>query len=231
MKKIGVLFICLFLVFLLILQVSYIRAQGIQEGLEEAKEGLEEGVEKVEDIKEKLEEDKWDYLGKEWKKIFLENKFVSFIDSFLTKISIVFVILFGEPYSLSLTLLFVIALWFYFFLKFSEIFTDYSSFSSSTAMVIGFALTVIFAQVKIFKKIVEFFGWLIFSQESNIWRFVIMLVIFLVMIGLYSLSSYLGKMHKKKKEEEEKGRAKEERGILHRFVETIKKFQKSLGEK
>lgn len=221
MKKIGVLFICLFL-FLILIQSSNIPAQDIGESLEEGKEKLQEGVDKVEDIKEKLEEGKWDYLGKEWKEIFLTSKIVSSIDSFLTKINIVFVVLFGESYSLSLTLFLVISLWFFFFFKFSEIFTDWTSFSSTTAMVIGLCFTIILAQFQILRKIVEFFGWLVFSQESNIWRFLIMLIIFLVMIGLYYLSSYFGDLHKKKEEEMEKSRAKIERGILHKFVEAIK---------
>lgn len=225
MKKIGVLFIFLF-VFLLCLHVYSIRAQDITEGLEGAKEQLQEGTEKIEDIKDTLEEKRWEYLGKEWKKILLENKFVSTMNSFLTKISIVFVIFFGEPYSLSFVLLGVIILWFYFFLKFSEILTDYSSFSSTTSMVIGFALTMVLAQFKILKKIIEFFGWLIFWKESNIWRFVIVLVIFLLMIGLYYLSSYLGERHKKQKEEEAKQQEKIDRSFLRKIADM---FSKALG--
>ena len=194
-----------------------------------SEEQLQEGVEKVEDIKEKLEEGKWDYLGKEWKEILLKNKFVSVIDSFFTKISIVFKILFGEPYSLSLTLFLVIILWFYFFFKFSEIFTDYFNFSS-TAIVIGAAFTVVLAQFQVLRKIIEFFGWLVLSSESNIWRFLIMLGIFGIMILLYYLSSHFGDVYKKgkekkekSKEEMEKSRAKVERGILHKLVKAIMK--------
>lgn len=229
MKKIGVLFICLFL-FLILIQSSNIQAQDIEEDLEGAEEKLQEGIEKAEDIKEKLEEGKWDYLGKEWKEILLKNKFVSAIDGFFTKISFVFRFLFGEAYTLSLTLLLVIILWFYFFFKFSEIFTDYSSFSSTTAMVIGAAFTIILAQIQILRKIIEFFGWLVFSQEANIWRFFIMLGIFLAMIGIYYLSSYLGDSFKKSKEEREKrkekmekSRAKVDRGTLRKLVKAIMK--------
>ncbi len=220
MKKIGVLFICLFLI-LIITQSFNIQAQDIKESLEEAEEKLQEGVEKVEDIKEILQEGKWDYLGKEWKEILLKIKSVSAIDTFLTKISIVFVILFGEPYSLSLTLLLIIILWGYFFFKFSEILSDYSIFSSSIAMIIGAAFTIILAQLQILRKIVEFFKWLVFTQEANIWRFLIILGIFLAMIGIYYLSSYLGDSFKKNKEEMEKSRAKTERGILHKIVKAI----------
>lgn len=227
MKKITILFIFLF-IFLLFLQVYSVKAQDIEEGLEETKEQLEEGIEKAEDIKEDIEQKRWEYLGQEWKKILLENRFVSAIDSFLSKINIVFVILFGEPYSLSLILLCVIILWFYFFLKFSEILTDFSNFSSTTSMVIGFALTIILAQTKVLKKIIEFFAWLIFWKESNVWRFIIMLVIFLGMIGLYCLSSYLGEIHKKKKEEKEKQQEKIDRRFLRKIAEM---FSKAFGKK
>src|SRR3989338_3842042 len=68
--------------------------------------GLPAGLspEEVEKTQEKVE-GKWDYLAREWKNIFLKNKFVSAIDSFFTKISIVFRILFGMEYSMSLVLL------------------------------------------------------------------------------------------------------------------------------
>ncbi len=227
MKKIGVLFICLFLL-LSFTQLLNVQAQDIGDGLEDLEEQFQEGVDKVEDAKEILVEGKWDYLGKEWKEILLKNKFVSSIDNFLTKISIVFVILFGEAYSLSLTLLFVIMLWFYFFFKFSEIFTDYSSFSSTVAIGIGLLCTIIFAQLKVLRQIIEFFGWLAFSQESNIWRFLIMLGIFLALMGIYYLSSKFGdgvkkskEKSEKEKEEMEKKRAKVDRGILRKLVESI----------
>ena len=125
-------------------------------------------------------------------------------------------------------------LWFYFFFKFSEIFTDYSSFSSTTAMVIGFAFTIILAQFQILRKIIEFFGWLAFSQESNIWRFLIMLGIFGGMILIYYLSSYFGDSFKKgkekmeeDKEKMEKLRAKADRGILRKFMEAVMKGLKT----
>ncbi len=227
MKKAGFLFIFLF-VFLFFLQIYFIKAQGLEEGLEGIGEQLEEGIGKAEDIKEDIEQKRWDYLGEEWKKILLENRFVSAMDSFLKKIDIVFVVLFGEHYSLSLVLLSIILLWFYLFLKMSEILTDYSSFSSTTSMVIGFVLTIILAQFKILRAIIEFFAWLIFWKESNVWRFVILFIIVVGMIGIYYLSSYMGEIHKKKKEEEEKQQEKIDRHFLRKIAEM---FSKAFGKK
>ncbi len=225
MKKIWVL---VFLLVLLILPIVYAQISTGQ--LEDTIEGLEEKIEEFEEKKENIEEDvekiketKWDYLGEEWKEILLKNKFVSFVDGFLKKISFVFVVLFGESYSLSLTLFLIICLWLYFFFKFTEIFRDYSSFSSSVAMGIGFCLTIVLAQLKVLKQIVEFFGWLVFSQEANWLRFIIVLVIFLVMVILYKVTSGFGENFKKNKEQMEKERAKVERGILHNFVDAIMK--------
>ena len=227
MKKIGVLFICVFLVLSFI---QLFNAQDVFDG-----EDFEEKIEEVEDTKEKIEEGigdikegKWEYLGKEWKEILLKKKFVSTVDGFFTKISLVFKILFGEHYSLSFVLFFVVLLWAYFFFKFREIFTDYSSFSSLTATVIGFGFTIILAQFQILRKIIEFFGWLVFTQEANIWRFLILLGIFLGMIFIYYLTSYLGDGFKKSKEkreenkeEMEKKRAREERRIFHKLFEKM----------
>ena len=103
MKKIGVLFICTFLI-LSFTQLFNIQAQDMGD----LEDQIQEGVDRIEDAKGIFDEGKWDYLGREWKEILLKRKFVSAIDGFFTKISILFKILFGEPYSLSLPLFFVI---------------------------------------------------------------------------------------------------------------------------
>jgi len=173
-------------------------------------------------------ETKWDYLSKEWKKILLENNFVSGFDSFFTKISIVFRIIFGQPYSLSLTLLVIIILWFYFFFKLGEIVSSFTSFSNSTSWVIALTLTLILAQLQILKAITEFFGWLIISQDSTWWRVLIIWIIFIGMILIYYLSSKAATATKKQKEELEKEQESLDRRILHTIAGAFKNmFRKS----
>lgn len=222
MKKIGVLvFLCL------IFFAQLVYAENIVGDLEEKIEGLEDTRENIEEGVENIKETKWDYLGEKWKAAFLKNKFISFVDGFFQKINFVFVVLFGENYSLSLILFFIIVLWFYFFFKLSEILTDYSAFSSSVATAIGFGLVIIMAQLKFFRIIVESFGWLVFSQEAWWIRLIIFILIAFVMVFLYKLSSQIGdsfkKNRKKTKEEMEKEEEKINRGIVKSFADAIVK--------
>lgn len=222
MKKISVL---IFLCLIFFAQLVY--AENIVGDLEEKIEGLEDTRENIEEGVENIKETKWDYLGEKWKAAFLKNKFISFVDGFFQKINFVFVVLFGENYSLSLILFFIIVLWFYFFFKLSEILTDYSAFSSSVATAIGFGLVIIMAQLKFFRIIVESFGWLVFSQEAWWIRLIIFIVIAFVMVFLYKLSSQIGdsfkKNRKKTKEEMEKEEEKINRGIVKSFADAIVK--------
>jgi len=225
MKKIGVLvFLCL----IFFAQVVY--AENIVGDLEEKIEGLEDTKENIEEGVDKIKKTKWDYLGEKWKTAFLKNKFISFVDSFFQKINFVFVVLFGENYSLSLTLFFIIILWFGFFFKLSEVLADYSTFSSSVATVIGFGLVIIMAQLKFFRVIVESFGWLVFSQEAWWIRLIIFVVIVFVVVFLYKFSSQIGDSFKKNKEKtkEEMKKAEEKinRGIVKTFADTIVKALK-----
>ena len=224
MKKIGVL------IFLCLLFFAQVVSADILDSIEEKVEGIGDTKENIEEGVEKIKETKWDYLGEKWKTIFLRNKVVSVVDGFFQKINIVFVVLFGENYSLSLTLLFIVILWFYSFFKLSEILTDYSTFSSSVATLIGLGFSIIMAQLKFFRVLVESFGWLVFSQEAWWLRLIIFIVIGFVMIFLYKLSSQVGdsfkKNREKTKEEMEKLEEKINRGIIKSFADTIVKALK-----
>ena len=224
MKKIGVL------IFLCLLFFAQVVSADILDSIEEKVEGIGDTKENIEEGVEKIKETKWDYLGEKWKTIFLRNKVVSVVDGFFQKINIVFVVLFGENYSLSLTLLFIVILWFYSFFKLSEILTDYSTFSSSVATLIGLGFSIIMAQLKFFRVLVESFGWLVFSQEAWWLRLIIFIVIGFVMIFLYKLSSQVGdsfkKNREKTKEEMEKLEEKINSGIIKSFADTIVKALK-----
>ena len=219
MNKIGVLF------FVFALFVLVFSSVGIHAVLEDVGDDINEKVGAIEDIDEIIET-KWDYLGQEWQSIFLKNKVVSFLDNFFQKISLVFEILFGQPYSLSLTLFFIILLWFFFFLKFGEVLTDYSIFSSGISLLIGLGATIILAQSNLFFKIVQFFGWLIFSQQTVWVRWVIFWVIIFALAFAYKATSALGEAAKTKKEKMEKEEEKHNRGIIKTFANSISKALK-----
>lgn len=144
MKKIGVLFILLLLVFNIIILASvlaedeYTDIPGIPAGL---------SPEKIEDATNKSVA-KWQYLQKEWKSIILKNKVVSSIDGFFTKISIVFSILFGMPYSMTFTMFVTIVLWFVFVLLAARIIQWKAKIKANLGpLIIGILLALILAHI------------------------------------------------------------------------------------
>ncbi len=158
---------------------------------------LDQNVEKAQAISDSLEksqdtqywEEKWDYLGTEWKAIFLKNPVVAEFDAVFTSISIVFEIFFGIPYSLSFLFLGVFILWVFFFLNLRRIVSvlEFSagsgsksfSFSGGMSYVGSAMLCVILAQFKLFEGIVSLLGRLAFSPEYVWTRLIVLVVIFL----------------------------------------------------
>ena len=218
MNKVGVLFLLLLSVFLI--GIVSANLDDLSDTLDEKVESLEDTVDVVENLDETIET-KWDYLGKEWQKVFLQNKVVSSIDRVFQKISIVFEIIFAHPYSLSLTLLCIVLLWFYFFLKFSEILVDYSAFSSGTSNLIAIGLTMLVAHLNILFKVIQFFGWLIFTQEASWMRWLIFLAIITFMIIFYKVSSIFGEVFKESREGLEKEKSKHHMGIIEKYAEAL----------
>jgi len=209
MKKSIVLFLFLIL-FLNLFIVPTIKAEtspisDTSIGEVNPETGLPVEFEKIRGIGENLtDKEKREYLFSELKNMSLKNKYIAAMDSFFKKISFVFLVLFGEPYTLSGVLLLIIILWFYFFFKFSSILKNFSTFSPSISWIMGFAITVIMAQTKILRKIAEFFIWIIFYKEATLWRLLVAIIIFGALAIIYVISSRFEKIYKKKKEEKEK---------------------------
>ena len=157
----------------------------------------------------------------------LGNKYVSSIDSFLQKISPVFLILFGEPYSLSGILFIMIIIWFYFFFTFSEILRDFSPFSEGISWIIGLGITIIMAQIQLLRKITEGLVWLVFYKEGSWYRFLIITGIVVALILLYYFTSAFGKAYR-----EQKKKAKEEinREKLRTGAKVAETFTKSINK-
>jgi len=224
MKKLGVLFV-VFFVGLLFLQL--VVAQDPLGGLEDS---LDEQVEQFENVREgvdNIKEQKWDYLGKEWKKILLSKPFFAAVDGILAKVSFIFIIFFGEPYSFSLSLLLIIILWFGFFIKLSELMSYSSTFSKSTSWIVGLGLTMILALTGFFRMIVDFFGWIALTFVENLWvRVIIYLGIVILFVVLSKISTVLGKALEKRAEEFEKYKEKLDKKFFSFFVDELRKVFK-----
>ncbi len=212
--------------FLLFSGISIVSSQDLS-GVESS---LDEGFSKLEKTTDKIgsfeEGEKWGYLGEEWRKIMLQNSFVSAADSFFKKISVVFLVLFGEPYSMSAGLFFLIAFWIYALIYFSEIMGLSGMFSPLTSKIIAFGMTIAAAQTGAFKRIIGWLGWIIFSQKASWVRFFIFIAIVIFLFFIYRFTSLVREALEAEKEEFEKEQEKINRSFLKSFVDAIMRGMK-----
>ncbi|MFA4953170.1 MAG: hypothetical protein WC584_03035 [Candidatus Pacearchaeota archaeon] len=150
-------------------------------------DNVDSGIQKIEDTKNKIDSvvdgsTKWDYLGKEWKTIFLKNKIISVIDSSLTKTSIVFDVLLGENYNFSLAFFFMILVWFYLLFNLSYLLKVF--FSNGISWAISFLILLIFARVHLFAQITSWTGKLFILLGEFISILPLLILVFIVVIWL-----------------------------------------------
>jgi hypothetical protein len=169
----------------------------------------------------------WTYMGQELQKLILQNSVVRGIDSFLNKISFVFVIFFGVKYSMSVSLFFIIALWVYFFLTYCSIFKNFSSFSRWISRVVSLLLVVIMAQLKLFEKMINLVIYLLFGSKP--W-WVKALIAVGIAVVLFLLLWYIKKFGSQIKENRKKMKEAEARAKLELAAATGETFTKTVGK-
>lgn len=200
----------------------------------EVSDSLEQNMEKAQNVKDTIEksqdtqywEEKWDYLGNEWKSIFLKNPVVASFDSFFTKISIVFEVLFGVPYSLSLVLVGILFLWIFIFINLVPIINATGFFSKSLSYLVSFGLCIILAQFKTFEVIAILLGRLVFSPEY-VWTRLIFLFILFLSFGLIAyLDRKLSRYIRLKRKLARERSAEISQKAITSFVDNFSKFSK-----
>lgn len=194
-------------------------------GISELPKGSEQLAEKIANPEEIIEdaESKWDYLGKEWKNILLKNSIIKKIDSFFTKISFIFRILFGQTYSLSITLFFVVILWFFIFIFVGNILKSSGFIRGVPAYLIGLVPAIILAQLDIFRKIVVAVGTFVFSREAKWARITLAIVAIFVLILLFAVSEALSKYLEKRRKLTKEKEAELSQEKIKRFSEGLEK--------
>jgi|SRR3989344_3436237 len=204
-----------------------------QSGLEDTAENIQDKVDNlqkgIDGAYEFTEKDKWDYLGEEWQNILLKSEYVSFLDASFKKINFLFFFLFGEDYSLSLTLLFTIILWSFFFYYFNKILNDFSGFSSEVSSIVAFLLVIVSAHIGLYKFISEIAFKIIFFREG-VWGWIAMLIFVLIMITIAILLKSFGEDVKKRREELQKIREELEMKTDRIRMKGIEKAFEGIGE-
>jgi len=166
----------------------------------------------------------WGELLESWKQSFLQNEFITGINSFFTSINVVFLVLFGENYSMSLFMFFVIVFWVFFLIQLAGILRMTSIFSKWVSMIIAFGLTIVLAQVKLYSALSNllFNNSFILNAESWVGALIYVgIIVLLVFLG--SVSKIVEKKLEKNRELFEEEKAKFNRNILDTYVSGIRK--------
>lgn len=183
-------------------------------------------IQGVEKLQETVEERKWEYLSEQWKEILLKSKYISTLDSFFSKISLAFYILFGQDYSLSLHLLLVIMFWLFFLLSLERGLKTATSFGGNTAILMSLAVTLILAHLKVYAFLSTLVLKILFSREG-VWPWVLFAIFFILYLVALKYVKFavwkIGRHFKKSKEAKEKWDEKFERELFHKRVEGIEK--------
>ncbi len=210
-KKIGVLFLSLFL----ILSITF--ATAIENPLEDKLNDLEEVGELIED-----EDVRSEYLKKEWTGILEKTqagKILLGIGNFLSKISPIFKIILGVEYSLSWAFVFAIAIWtiiFIFILGPADAFFPNRLFSIIGSFIITSLIGISGSIKKILDALTN-----ILDNPRAIWISIILAIILMVLFRF--LGKAIGDWFKKIKEEAEKQKTEEAEAIIRTKGEVIKK--------
>lgn len=149
----------------------------------------------------------WQTIAQQWKTSLLQNPVVYKVNSFFQDISIVFRVLFGQNYSMSLTLLIIIILWIFFLISLNRIFKDFTSFSKGVSFIISLLLVVVMAQINLLGAMSTFIIKLIFGTNNPLWMqllfaFIIAMIILFIMVLIKKFGKQSVKKRQEKKDEE-----------------------------
>jgi len=226
-RKVGVLllaFIILSGIFTIGIPAAELDTSKLDEKLEDLKKAEQAARDAKEDLTELNEEKQWEYISARWKGYLLKKAPVIVADGFLKKINIVFVIFLGQDYSLSFFDFFlVVFLWFFFLFYLTRIIGDFSTFSKWVALAMGFALTIISAQLGVLRGISTIIFKVLFFK-SGIWPWVSffgMIVLFFVLVAVMKVEHAMSKARKIARR---RSRTRGDQDILHIQAAAFKKI-------
>ncbi len=231
-NKIILLFVfCILLASLFFINNAYAQ---VDSGIDTS--GFEEEAGKIlnatKTLKNLTEENRWEYIGEQWKALLLKNKGFAVVDKTFRNLNFLFFFLFGENYDLSLTLLFAILLWIFFFAMFGKITSSFSTFSEPVSYVVAFCMAVILAHLK-FYHLISLILFKIIFFKSGIWSFIFLVIFFalylIVLIFIERIIWKIVRLTKKTKEEQEKWDARFKFKVFEKRMEGMEKAFGSVG--
>jgi hypothetical protein len=199
---------------------------------QEKMENITDQFDKANEWRENITENQAarDYLKTELKKALLNNPFIKSMNDYFERNTLFFRIVFGMDYSLSLTLFFVIIIWFVTFLKLPDLIKGKKKIlgreieiNEILAWIFSLIITMLLAFLQVFYLISRLFIQIMFFNENSFIRIVIFILLILVIVIYYKFLSNFSrdkKLQEKKNAEEETKLHQEE---LKKITEGIMK--------
>lgn len=205
---------------LLIAFISQISALDAASLIEE-KTGV--NPEKIQDIPQTTQEIKETYLKQSWIELIEKNKYLGPVHNFLLKLSPVFLVLFGENYSISLVLLMVMCLWFYVAMELTSVLGSFQVLNAWASTGIACLISIILAQVGAYRALITLIGNIVYSKE--LWWMRLLIILAFVIAGF--ILHYLTKIFEK---QIKLSKASAKSKAVESELETQKEFIKGIKE-
>lgn len=187
------------LIFLFLISFVYAQTPSTEQEIDKAAEELEN---KVNTARGFTEAEYWENIGVQWKEFLLRNKAVSSVNSFFTKINIVFIILFGMDWSLSANMFFALFFWVIMFFSINRYMASIDK--GGIGFLYSLIIVVLLAQINLFEYVGKWSVALVFYKGSVLWKVLFFLFIIGLFVGFWAFSRSISNFLKKRKEEKEK---------------------------
>jgi uncharacterized integral membrane protein len=152
-----------------------------------------------------------------------KNKFIGPVHNTFVSNPTIFRIVFGDPYSLSLTFLVIIILWIFIGVKSGQLLEASGLLKGAPAIVAGFVFSVLLAQTTAIRNISKITLDLVFKAENWALQIIIALLFFVVLF----IISYIMSISEKALKERRKAKKEQKLEEKTEEVEAIAKGLKS----
>ncbi|MEK6919348.1 MAG: hypothetical protein AABW73_04925 [Nanoarchaeota archaeon] len=187
---------------------------------------------KAQDINQKIEgsQSPGDYLSQEFKKVMLQNPKLAKMNDWLEKNSLVFKIIFAQPFSVTLEFLIVIILWVYFMKEIYSVTKSAFEMKKIYLVLSAILATIILAQIGLYRGIAYLIEYLVFKPEALIVRLIVAAIIAAVLLLISYLNKKLSGNLEGKKEAKKAQETESDRMIIKRTAEGLQKGMKALDK-
>ena len=160
---------------------------------------------KIDDLPRDSEQIKDRYLTQEWSKFIENNKALGPVHKSFIAYSLPFIIIFGEPYILSITFLVVVFLWIFTVYIIAKPLNASKLFNPAITLLISIGISIMLANMKVINTLAVFIVNLVLSKNEWWTRIILGIIIVAALVVIKKIDSLLAqKIEAATKENKEK---------------------------